>query len=47
MSYPRIWEVKGGTSGALGPRWEVHALGLGAARPGTRGSGGGHHLRAP
>lgn len=47
MSSSRIWEVEGGTSGALGPQWEVHALGLGAARPKTRGPGGQHHLYAP
>lgn len=34
MSYLRIWEVKGGTSGELGLRWEGHALGLGAPVPG-------------
>lgn len=37
MSYPGVWEVEGGISGRQGPRWEVHALGLGAPGPGHVG----------
>lgn len=46
MSYSRIWEAKGGTSGVLGPRWEVLAFGPGRSKP-EIGPSGKHHLQLP